>query len=850
MPPIGPLVALLFFVSGASGLIYEVLWTRQLGLIFGVSTYAIATVLATFMGGLALGSYLGGQWVDRARSPLRIYAILEAGVGLYALALPMLFAGLRPLYISLYGLDVSYAVFSFGRAVLAGLVLLVPTTLMGATFPVLVRFWVRSHDDVGRGTGLLYFVNTAGAIVGCLLAGFVLIERLGLRGTTHVAAATNLLLAVVALWLARTPTGAARPAGHEHVAAAGDLPGVSPGIARLVLGCAGLSGFVALAAEVLWSRALLRYLYNSTYAFTTMLATFLFGIALGSALFSARLARTRRPLLLLAGLLTGVGCGLALSSASFPYLRTASTTLLLGDAIVSFDRALALMFVRAGMILVLPTIFLGALLPLATALCARAPGALGRTVGRVYAVNTLGAIAGSLAASFLLIPGLGMLGTSRLLVGLSLGGAAVVAAAAAESTRTRVLSVVAGAVVIALYAGIANDDVFKRTFVPDPRIELVYYAEGATDTVGVSQFYGQRTILYEDQRGTASTTTYGINFMLGHLPMLLHPGRARHALHICFGVGNSLSAVAAHEELERVDNVELSPHVLEAGPYFWTNDGVLENPKVRTIINDGRNFLMTTHEMYDVIVMEPPETFTAGVINLYTVEFYREALAHLAPDGVMLQWIPTGQAPMDDERRLLAAFAQVFPHRTMWWQMGGGTVLLIGTREPLRIDYQRLRTHMAEPQVARDMALSQIRGADHLLSMFIFDDEAFAGFVRGATPTTDDRTVLDFSMPRYVGSGFGLGQFNPTVHDRALRNPFTIVGERKRAYEAMRRSVVPLLTNLGADTPAEVTQRIADAVALPFKAKWYSERDWPSRTASIAPAPPEPQPLTNLDLTK
>jgi hypothetical protein len=202
----------------------------------------------------------------------------------------------------------------------------------------------------------------------------------------------------------------------------------------------------------------------------------------------------------------------------------------------------------------------------------------------------------------------------------------------------------------------------------------------------------------------------------------------------------------------------------------------------------------------------------------------------------MLQWIPTGQAPMEDERRLLAAFAQVFPHQTMWWQMGGGTVLLIGTREPLRIDYQRLRSHMAEPQVARDMALSQIRDADHLLSMFIFDDEAFSDFVRGATPTTDDQTVLDFSMPRYVGSGFGLGQFNPTVHDRASRNPFTIVGERKRAYEAIRRSVVPLLTNLGADTPAEVTQRIAVAVDLPFKPKWYREQDWPSRTASTAHA--------------
>jgi spermidine synthase len=293
--------------------------------------------------------------------------------------------------------------------------------------------------------------------------------------------------------------------------------------------------------------------------------------------------------------------------------------------------------------------------------------------------------------------------------------------------------------------------------------------------------------------------------------------------------------VAAHGELERVDNVELSPHVLEAGPYFWTNDGVLERPKVRTIIDDGRNFLMTTRETYDVILMEPPETFTAGVINLYTVEFYHEALAHLAPDGLMLQWIPTGQAPMDDERRLFAAFAAVFPHHVMWWQMNGGCVLLIGTRQPLRIDYQRLRTHMAEPQVARDMALSQIRDADHLLSMFIFDDAAFAGFAAGAPPTTDDRTVLDFSMPRYVGSGFGLGQFNPTVHDRAFRNPFSIVGERKLAYEALRQPVVPLLTNLGADTPEAVAQRIAERTALTFEPKWYGEADWPRRSAVPAP---------------
>lgn len=826
---------LIFFASGAAGLIYEVLWTRQLSLIFGVTTYAISAVLATFMGGLALGSYLMGAVADRVSRPLLLYAVLELGIGLYALFVPTLLAALRPLHIAIANLGLSYTLFSLVRALLAAAVLLVPTTLMGGTFPLLMRHWVREREDLARGAGILYLVNTAGALVGCALCGFVLIEHLGLTGTNRLAAATNVVLASAAALLARR-VARSRRLSEPQDSRASQVAGLSGATAGLILFCAGLSGFISLAAEVLWSRALLRYLYNSTYAFTTMLTTFLLGIALGSALFAAFLSRTRRPLLVFAGLQLGVGLGLALALSLFPQLGDFSGWLFGTDVVSSFSRSLATMLLRAAIILLPPVVFLGALFPLATTLYAGGRRDLGHAIGRVYAVNTLGAILGSLGCAFVLIPTLGMWGTHKLLVVLSLAGAVAVAMAGVSRPAARAAVALAGVAVVAIALVASSDDVFRSTFLPNNNQKLVFYEEGATDTVGVQEGFGQRSIVYEDQRGTAATSSYGVNFFLGHLPMLLHPGTPRRVLHICFGVGNSLSAVAAHRELERVDNVELSPHVLGAGPLFWSNDDVLDNPKVRTIIDDGRNYLMTTSETYDVILLEPPETFTAGVINLYTTEFYRDALARLATDGVMMQWIPTANAPLDDERRLFRAFSDVFPHSTMWWQLDGGCALLIGTREPLRIDYQRLREHMAEPRVRQDMQLSQVRDADHLLSFFRFDEAAFADFVRDASPTTDDRTVLDFSMPRYGGSGFGLGQFNLKVQD-AGRNPFVFVEQRKREYQTLQRSVVPYLTNLGGETPEAIAARIESAKGLPINRRWFVEADWRRlRSEGSAPA--------------
>lgn len=418
-----------------------------------------------------------------------------------------------------------------------------------------------------------------------------------------------------------------------------------------------------------------------------------------------------------------------------------------------------------------------------------------------------------------------MWGTQKLLIVLCLLSGGAVLMAAARTTQLRIGAALATAVVTVVAFAAAPEDVFRSTFVQMKGAQLDFYAEGPTDTVGVQAAFGQRVIVYEDQRGTASTSSYPVNIFLGHMPMLLHPGTPKKVLHICFGVGNSLSAVASHAELERVDNVELSPHVLEAGKLFWSNDNVLEHPKVRTIIDDGRNYLMTTSETYDVIMLEPPETFTAGVINLYTSEFYKDAIARLAPDGVMMQWIPSANGSEKDEKELFRAFSDVFPHATMWWQTNSGCALLLGSREPLKIDYQRLRQHFEEPRVKQDMILSDVRGVDHFLSLFIFDDDAYQEFVKDARPTRDDHTVLDFSMPKYAGSGFGLGQFNQKVKEGEF-SPGHFVQERRQAYADLHRSVVPYLVNLGTDTPEQIEARIEKTRGLGFRMNRFLEGEW------------------------
>jgi spermidine synthase len=801
---IRPLILSIFFISGVAALVYEVVWMRWLALTFGVSTYAISTVLATFMAGLAAGSFYFGRWIDRRSNPLRAYAVLEFLIGLYALAVPSLFTAMRAIFVELHQLELPPVQFALARALLAGVLLLPPTILMGGTFPILVRFFVRHRAEVGRSAGLLYFLNTLGATFGTLAAGFYFIEHLGLERSNLVAVGINFFVATIAGLLAwRQAGGNADIAPKESSAqSAADSESQEESIPSfvmwLVLGSIGLSGFASLAYEVLWTRALTRFLYNSTYAFTTMLATFLTGIALGSAIYSVWLARLRRPVRLFAVLQLCVGLGFLLSSFLFQDLSKISTDLIGSVEVTSFQQSISTMFLRSALILFLPTVFLGATLPLATDICTRGVERLGFGLGRVYAVNTAGSILGSLGASFVLIPLLGMQQSIVFLVVLNFAIAGTLAVTSLEGLQARVGLGGLSVALIAAAIFLVPHNLFTSTFNAADQ-DLVFYHEGATDTVGVIE-YGpnkQRTIVFDDQRGTAGTNTVPWNFFFAHLPMLLHPGEPTRVLHICFGVGNSLSAVASYPSVTLVDNVELSPNAMLAAPYFWTNDDVLAKSKVRTHVEDGRTFVLGTNQVYDVILLEPPEIFTAGVVNIYTKEFYQDAAKRLAPGGLLIQWLMVGQLPVEDEAMFFRALSDAFPYVTAWQQLSKGPILLIGHKEPFEVDFARLLERMKRPNVLRDLKRIPLYGPEHLLSFFIFDTPAYREFVRDVPPVTEDRTVVDFTAPRFAGSGYGFGLKVYGQKPPAWRGSVRWLTVRGAFYEDKRVSVMPYIKNPG-----------------------------------------------------
>jgi len=781
------LVLAAFVLSGASGLVYEVLWTRMLSLTFGVTVFATSAVLAAYMAGLGLGSWLAGRRADRAADPVRVYATLEIGVGLYALAVPAILHALTPTYVALARpLEGHFLLFNVARAGLAFLVLLVPTTLMGGTVPLIGRYLVTRADAVGWSIGLLYAVNTAGAVLGCLLAGFVLIGTLGMWRTTLLAATVNLGIGLALFVLPRSARPESRPAPAPSAARA-----PRPAAARLAIAVFAASGFSALAYEVVWTRVLLTHLHNSTYAFSAMLAVFLFGLAAGDALAMRAYDRLARPLFWLGVVEVGIGVSVVVAALAYGPLRDFGN-----PASRSWAYALLHMFLRAGIVLLPGALLFGMTFPLVARVVTRGVGSVGRDLSDAYAANTIGGVLGSLAGGFALVPALGLRGTMVTLAGgnVLLGVACWLATV---DGRRRIALAATGLGLALLPAAVIPKTIFFDAL-ESKLLRLLYYAEGVTDTTGVWEVAtsGDRIVTYGDGRGTAGTSTDVVNRTQGHLAHLLHPHPTR-SLQICFGVGNTLAAAALHPEVERLDCVELSPHVRQTAPYFWTNDRVLENPKVHLIVDDGRNFLLRSRERYDVITLEPPDLFTAGVVNLFTEEFYRLAFAALSDDGLLCQWIPTAQLNEDETRRLVAAFVAVFPETSLWIEGRGvsAPLLLVGSKVPLSLDVETLARRMQGDAVRADLARLGMGTPAELFELFIAGPAGTRAWLAGATPVTDDRTVVDFTTPRAVYSGFGFGYSKLTGADaEALRRH---VQEVRAMYDRLREPIAPLLTSAG-----------------------------------------------------
>ena len=769
----------LFLASGATALIYQVVWIRTLTLTVGASFEAVSIVLGAFMGGLALGGVVLGRFCQKVERPLRLYGLLELGVAAFALALIYLLPLSDRIYVEIArsGEGVSLGL-QILRAAMAFALLVLPTFFMGGTLPVLTHYLARHHREFAPQLSGLYAINTGGAVLGTLAAGFVLLPRFGVVQTTAIAIAANVAIGVLAILVDRRPAAVppsepvATPAAPEPAtAAAHDYRWA---LKLSFLGTA-ISGMGALALEVIWSRAIAIASGSTTYSATIMLTAFLVGIALGSALHAAFPLRRVNESVQLGVVLVLIGLCALVTSELISRLPEYSTRISLrfydGLEGVRLGNTFALSF----LVMLAPCVLMGVAFPLAGQARARLKSRFGESVGDLVGLNTTGAILGSIGAGFLLVPGLGIQRSTLVVSSLYLSWGLLILCAVLIARRPRAR----GATVGLATGGVALAW-FLPTFMPpwDPRLlaafennktgyfvdgsgridmqarlvdtRLLYHSVGRSAMVTVTDHGGVRSVVING-KSVATDNIFDLHheYLLGHLPVLLHPS-PRSAVVVGLGAGLTLGGVTAHDSLERIVIVEIEPTVEGAAREFADlNDAALDDARVEFVIQDGRNYLKTTSERFDVITADPHRPGTLGAAYLYTREYYRLVAERLAEGGVMCQWLPLYELDLENVRSVMATFAEAFPHTTVW--EATFDVLLIGSDKPLRVDLEDLERRIAAPKVARQLGRVGLGDALSFLGEFLIDEDGHRRYCEGGRVNTDDNLYLEFSAPFSIG---------------------------------------------------------------------------------------------------
>lgn len=803
-------------ISGMAGLIYEVVWARYLALFLGHTSYAVVAVLAAFMGGLALGNLLFGALADRTARPLAWYAWLEVAIGVYALLFPVYEAVCHAGFVALArqmqpgsgGLLAMKFVFSAAA-------ILIPTVLMGGTLPLLSRLLTRSLGDLREKVAALYFINSAGAVVGTWLADFHLLPALGLESTVIAGAVLNLAAGAVALfvssWIKEGSGVAPARTTPEAVSAAvpaeareGGPEVYSPPELRLAVVAIGVSGFVAMLYQVVWTRLLGLALGSSTHAFSLMLMTFIGGITVGSWLVYRWRWRVR-TLTVFGWAELGLAASVLLSMCFYFYLPYWFVRLaaLLDRTPAAYP---AYELLQAGLcmaVLFVPTVCLGATLPLVTRVATPEVGRTGRSVGRVFAVNTLGTVLGAVLTGLLLFPWLGLARTlalgamANLLLGLAVLGYR-------PSGRSR-LALAAGAAA-ALVVGWGVGGYFHRTWPSaltmglwrtsePPRsarefretvraIECLYHRDGAGATVSVHPVDAARSNLVLKVNGKSDASTLGdmaTQLLIGHLPLLLRPA-AEEVLVVGLGSGVTAGAVLAHPTVRRVDVVEITPEVVEAARWFAPhNRGALDDPRLRLVIEDAKSFLRISDRQYDVIASEPSNPWVAGVAGVFTYEFYASCRARLRPGGLMVQWVQLYEFSDAGLDMVLATFREVFPYLSLW-EGSSNDLMLIGSAEPPAVQLDAFLARLETPSVRADLARVYFDNAPLVLTRQVVPFTTGAFIAPSDTRVhSDHHPALEYLAQRDFFVRGGVDRFRQLDESRS-RRPATLLGEYLRRY--------------------------------------------------------------------
>ena len=777
-----------FFLSGFAGLVYETLWTRDLTHVIGGSPYAISVILTLFMAGLGAGGLLGGKLADRLKSPaalLAAYGACEIAIGLYALILPALLRGARPAFAALYA-NVFTHPFAYHLLVflLASALLLIPVLCMGATLPLLTRYRVRGPARVAAPVGLLYGLNTAGAAAGVLCAGFWLLPAIGLRATSLAAAALDIAVGAACLALARKAASKGEAFAWESTPVRKSAIPTSPAGYRTAVAAFAVSGFCAMAYEVVWTKVLTLVMGPTTYAFTLVLAIFIGGLALGGWLCGRFADRAGNPALWLAvtqgfAALSSLAVSQRMGNSLFLFQKIDQVC---GDG---FASALALKALFLGVFMLAPTLCLGAAFPLVMRMAAPGEGRVGRALGGAYAWNTVGGVLGSWSAGFLLIPAMG---SERTLGSLAAAQAVAAALLAFRALRGRgekpsrwAASLAASGLALALCAVYPHWDrealgravsrppaetvaavpwtaamlarvPHERTLMPHAQ---VYYGDGIGGFTSVwedkSLMGGSDFSLYVSGKADASSRLdMFTQVLLAQFPLALHPD-PRKVMVLGLASGVTAGEVLAHP-VERVDILEINPQVVAASEWFkpWNGD-VLKDPRARLIVQDAKAHLLLSRERYDVIISEPSNPWMAGLGELFTREFFERARDRLNEGGILVEFLHSYQMDWPVFSLVGRTFAQVFPEGMLVRTMPDDRRLPGSASDYLLVGVKGGSLHRIPDTQAKRAALARSRNfrlADPLLLYRQVESENLAALFGPGPINTDDRPLLEFQAPK------------------------------------------------------------------------------------------------------
>ena len=761
-----PLLLVLFIGSGCAALIYEIVWFQLLQLVVGSSAVSLAVLLGTFMGGMCLGSLALPRLVSSTRHPLRVYAWLELGIALSGLAVLYAMPAITQIYLAnaapgLWGILL--------RGLVCAACLLPPTLFMGATLPAIAR-WVEATPRGVSWLGLFYGGNTAGAVAGCLVAGFYLLRVHDMTIATWCAATVNVAIAGLALVLARTlPHGAASAQFNPRRAAPAPATETRGGD-RGVLVAIALSGLCALGCEVIWTRLLSLLLGATVYTFSIILAVFLSGLGLGSSLGAlvARSTHRARDMLGCSQILQvfGIAWATHVLAVYLPFWPI--------DPVIVTSPGLKfqLDLIRCAWAILPSAILWGASFPLALAAMTESRGDTGRLVGRVYAANTLGAIIGAVMVSLLFIPWIGTQHTAQAVLVLSFIAALVTFAPRHLFGWLTLGSVAVAALLLA--AGLPATPwqliaYGRQIHTNDATAKVLFVGEGINASVAVTESNAGGRFFHVSGKTEASSLfkDMRLQLMLGHIPALLHP-QPRSVLIVGCGAGVTAGTFVTHPSIERIVICEIEPLIPRtvATRFARENHDVLHDRRVEVIYDDARHYLATTREKFDIITSDPIHPWVKGAAVLYSQEYFEICRRHLNPGGVVTQWVPFYESNRAVVQSEIATFFSVFPHGTIWGNDDEGygyDTVMLGTLAPLTVDLDALQTRLDRPDhaIARDaLANLGLGSALSLMATYAGQASDLKNWLVGAEINRDRSLRLQYLAGLQLNSSRGSEAFN------------------------------------------------------------------------------------------